>query len=227
MAATPTQDPSLLQKMSEEVAPEVSPLLLLITKNAKIIAFVFALGVLGAAGYGGYQWYTAKQLRAAQTALGYILIVPNLEERTAKLESFLASAPQGVQLAANLALAKAYLEAKNYDKALAAWEVTAKNNEASFHTVALIGKAQTLALQEKTAEALAVLEPLAASAQGAARDLIHSSIADLAEKSGDFNKAAVACDALAANSASPESVEYWQHKAAALRLQQNTAKSAS
>ncbi len=225
--ATDPKENSLLQKMSSEVAPEVSPLLQALLNNSKLIGIVLAVCVLGAAAYGGWRWHEAKSISEAQAELGRILILPAPADREAKLKTFLASAPEGMKAAGNLALAQAALEAKNYAAAVGAWDAVARDSQSPLYATAMIGKAEALALQGKDAEAVAILETVKASAEKNAKSLVESMIVDLAEKAGDYTKALASCDALINTTSNPMEVEFWRQKAASLRLRQGEAKKPS
>ena len=221
------KDSNLLQKMSAEVTPEVSPLLRVLLGNARLIALVLALCVLGTAGYGGYNWYADKKLGEAQAELGRILVMAAPADRAAKLKAFLPSAPEGLHAAANLALAQAAIDAQDYPTAINAWDTVAKDPKSSLYATAMIGKADALALQDKGTEALAVLEKLQPVAGQGTKMLVESLIVDLAEKTGDYAKALAACDNLTSTSTNPMEADFWRQKAASLRLRQAETKKPS
>ncbi len=221
------KDPTLLQKMSSEVAPEVSPLLRGLLNNARLIGIVLALCVLGAAAYGGWRWHSSKSIADAQTELGRILVMSVPADRAEALKAFRGKAPEGLQTAVNLALAQVSIENKDYATAISAWDVVAKDPQSSFHATALIGKAEALALQGKDADALAVLDTLKNSADKNIKTLVDSQIVDLAEKTGDYTKALAACDSLLGATSNPMEADFWRQKAASLRLRQAATKKPS
>ena len=226
MSQKPTHDPTLLERMSEEVAPEVSPFMQALIHHSRTIALVVVLCIVGALGYGGYTWYAEKQTEKGREALGAILATPPSAERLQKLEALLATAPETLKVPVALAAIQTGLALKEYQKITPYWDLVAKDPNGSLHTTALIGKAQALALADKTAEALAILEPLSLDAKSVYAPVVNGMIADLAEKSGNFARAISACEALAGGP-NPDNAVYWQQKAAALRLQQSTAPKSS
>lgn len=225
MALPPVHDDSLLQKMTAEVAPEVSPLLRFLLDHARLIAVVIGLALAATAGFGIYSWYTSKQLDKSRIELGRIVVSPNAADRIRELEAFATRAPASMAVAINLALAKSSLETKDYDRAIRAWDAIAGDPQGSFYLVAVLGKAQALVMQDKNAEALAVLEKVAPSFKDGPRALVDRAIADVAEKMGDFDRAIAASESLAANNAVITEADYWRQKAAFLR-QQKAAKPA-
>ncbi|MCC8194450.1 MAG: hypothetical protein LIP28_07385, partial [Deltaproteobacteria bacterium] len=66
---------TLLDKMSSEVTPETSPLLLFLANNAKRIMALLVVCCIAAAGYGVYSWQEGKKTAEAQNALAQILVV--------------------------------------------------------------------------------------------------------------------------------------------------------
>ena len=220
MALPPDTNDSLLQKMSAEVSPEVSPLLRFLLDHARTIAIVIGLILAATAGFGIYSWYNNKQLDKARIELGRIEISPSAADRIKELEAFATRAPASMSTAVNLALAKSSLEIKDYDRAIKAWDAIARDPQGSFYLVAVLGKAQALVMQDKGADALAVLEKIAPTVKDGAKALVDKAIADVAEKMGNFDRAIAASEALAANNAIISEAEYWRQKAAALRQQQ-------
>ncbi|MDL2210540.1 hypothetical protein LJC26_07025 [Desulfovibrio sp. OttesenSCG-928-O18] len=227
MAENRPTDPTLLDKMSSEVAPEVSPLLRFLLNNARRIGMVTAVFVLAAAGFGIYKWQSDKQLREAQNALGTILAAADNTDRLAKLKTFLPTAPAPIKNSVLLALAKAASDAKDYTAAADAWGEIAKDPKDPLYITATIGKAENLALADKAAEALAAVEAMTLPAGSAAQNLVNTLIVDLAEKTGNVEKAIAACEKLVTGTAmtSPEEADFWRQKAASLRLQGKAAKS--
>lgn len=223
----PTTEQSLFDRMSSEVTPEVSPLLLFLTNNARYILIGLAICIAVGAGYGIYSWQARGRVEQAQNDLGGILVTTDSAARLAKLEEFLAKAPSGMRTAVVLAVANAAMEAGKHDAAINAWGELAKDSGNPLYSTALIGKARSLALADRSGEALAVLESAALPADSSAANLINSLIVDLAQKTGDTARAVAACEKLVAANGlqNPEEAEFWRQKAAFLRLQEHGAKS--
>ncbi len=220
MALPPVQDNSLLGRASAEVAPEVSPLLRSLLAHARLIAIVVGLALAGTAGFGIYNWHANSQLEKSRVELGRVEIISDPTVRLKELEVFLAKAPSGMSTAVNLAVAKAALEAKNYDRAAKAWDAVAKDPQDALYISAILGKAQALSLDGKDAEAMAALEKASAPAKDGNKALLDKAIEDLAEKMGNIDKAIATCEALAANNSVISESDYWRQKAVSLRQQQ-------
>ncbi|MDR3073511.1 MAG: hypothetical protein LBV01_02145 [Deltaproteobacteria bacterium] len=226
MAGNRPTDPTLLETLSSEVSPAGSPLLRFLMDNARRLGFAAVILVLGGAGYGIYTWHTGKQITDAQNELGRILVVADSADRLARLKAFLPGVPAAVRPAVLLSVARAASEAKDYAAAGGAWDELAKNPQDSLHVVAVMGKAEALVLQEKNAEALALAEALKLPEDSAAVGMVNSFIVDLAEKTGDLDKATAACAKLVTvvAMANPEEADFWRQKAASLELRKKTAK---
>lgn len=226
MSQNYSTDPSLLQKMSSEVAPEISPLMRLLLDNARRIIVILAVCVLGAAGYGIYTWHAAKQVAEAQNELGKILVIEDTTARMAKLKTFLTSAPAGIKPAVTLAIARTAMLGNDYAEAEKAWSELAGDTKDPLYVTAVIGKAESMAAQNKDSEALAVLETMALPADSAASLLVSSLIVNFAEKSGNLEKAVAACEKVASSAmVTPDEAEFWRQKAAYLRGKTETPKS--
>lgn len=220
MTAKQSESMALLDKMSSEVAPEISPLLRLLIENSRRIGLAVAVFVLAAAGYGVYTWHAGKQKLEAQNELGAILVVTDGAVRLERLQAFLPAAPAAVKEAVFLAIAGTAAEIGNYTAAADAWGQIALVPKSSLYVTAMVGKAENLSRAGKDAEALAALASMTIPTDSAATGLVNALVADLAEKTGDFAKAADACEKLVADAAinNPEEADFWRQKAAALRL---------
>ena len=206
---------NLLDKVSAEVAPEVSPLLNLLLKYSRLLVFLLVAVVAIGIGWGGYAWYSGRQLAAATLELGELQALP-AAEGLEKLKTFAAGAPSGLKSAANLALAQAALYASDYATAASAWEAVAARETGPIAQVARIGKAQALVMAGKDAEALAVLQAVAPETD-AMRAFVDELLVDLAEKTGNIELAVKASRSLAENPALAENSAYWMQKAASLQ----------
>lgn len=217
------QQTSLLDKVTAEVTPEVSPLLQFITNNATKIVGVFLVCLALGVGYGAYQWHAASSLAESKAELGTVEIIKDPAERLAALEKFIAGAPAELVPAANLALAKAALESEKYDTAAAAWAKVASGEKGAFLIVAVVGQAEALIKGGKDAEAMALLQKHQGVGSDVSRAMIDSLVVDLAEKNANYSAAIAACESLASNPASLGQAEFWRQKAAALRNAEKTS----
>jgi hypothetical protein len=219
------QNPTLVTQAASEVAPESSHLLAFFISNLRRIGVAVALCLCLAVGYGVYTWHANAQLTKAHKELGAILVMASDAERLVALKAFAATAPSKMQDGLQLALARTALLVKEYPVATAAWDALTKNPKAPIYVVAVIGKAESLALEDKEKEAIAFLSGIKLPEGGEAMVLVDSLIVDFAEKIGDFPKAIAASEKLVSTVASrgPEEADFWRRKAASLRLAQNAA----
>ena len=220
--AGPEKNSSLVSQVTSEVAPETSPLLNFLVKNRRVLGLALLVLVLAMVGYGVYTWRSGKQLAASQAELGRILVMASDTERLAKLKAFAVDAPSSMRDGLQLAIARSASLAKDYPAAVAAWDTLTKNPNAAVYAVAIVGKAENLILQNRDADALAVLLGAVVQNNMAASNLINSLVVDLAEKLGDYPKAIAASEKLVTGSAAGgvEEANFWRQKAASLRLAQ-------
>lgn len=220
MAKEQSSPQTLLDKMSAEVTPATSPLLEFLTRNARLIGIGIAVCVVAAAGYGFYAWQDKRATAKAQDDLARIIILPDATDRLAKLKEFLASAPPGMRKSVNLAIALAASQAESHADAFQAWDALSRDTESPLYVTAMVGKAESLSLQGKASEALAILEGISLASDSGAANMVNTLIISAAEKAGDLKKALAVCEKLIPGMAerSPEEAEYWRQKAAALRL---------
>ena len=219
MAEDRSTNQTLLDKMHAEVTPATSPLLQFLTNNARKITIVMVACFVAAAGYGVYSWQTGKKIAEAQETLARILIVQDGADRLAKLKAFAPGAPEAMRQGVTLALAQAAMQAKEYTEAFQAWDTLGKDAKDPLYVSASVGKAEALSLQGKAAEAMAILESMTLPADSEANNLVNSALVDLAEQTGNIDKAIAVCEKLILGMAarSPEEAEFWRQKAASLR----------
>lgn len=220
MAAERPTNTTLLDQMSSEMTPATSPLLEFLVKYARMIVVALIVCFVAAAGYGIYAWQSGKKLAEAQERLARVLIIKDDAARLAKLKEFAPTAPGAMQKGLALGIAHAAMQAKDYTAAFIAWDSLAKDPKDDLYITAMIGKAESLSLQGKDAEALAVLDGLSVPADDGAYNLLNILIANAAEQAGDTARAVKACENLVAGMAtrSPEEADYWRQKAESLRL---------
>ena len=225
MAEERSTNTTLLDQMSSEVTAETSPLLQFLVKYARMIVIVLVACFAAAGGYGVYTWQAGKKVAEAQENLARVLIIRDDTARLAKLKEFAPTAPETMRRGVTLSIAHAAMQAKDYASAFTAWDELARDPKDDLYTTAMIGKAESLSLQDKSAEALAILEGMNVPADAEAYNLVNSLIVNIAEQAGNTAKAIEACEKLIAGMAtrSPEEAEYWRQKASSLRLQVKAA----
>jgi len=215
VAQVSQKNQDIMQQMTADVAPEASPLLQMLTQNARAIIAVAGLCAVLGIGYGAYAWYSEKTFAEAQAELGRISLIAAAPERIAALTAFIAKAPEKARIPAYLELAKAGREAGDEEQLVLAWDGVAQDAGGALYPIACIAKAEALSALGRDAEALAFMEKVASTSTGAVRAQMEAMIVMLAEKTGKLDQAITVAGSLADNSQIGES-EFWRQKAASL-----------
>ncbi len=222
MTAKPVQQPAsqtgLVDSLQAEVAVEASPLMLFLIAHARKIALALLLFILAIGAYWLYDSQAEKIAREEAQTLGALLIITDPVTRLERLEAFVPSAPASVKREAWFALARAAGQNNAHAKAYAAWE-NIRSFDPSLKGTASLGMANALAMQEKHAEALALLSGVVADLKGAEAVNANIRISLLAEAVGDYARAIAACDAILASpegSSDPRTVNQFGQKKAEL-----------
>lgn len=194
--------PRFSAEMQAEISPEAAPLWNFVVNHApKIAAGVVAL-VVAILAVAGWQWYRESSRADAAAELGRLISIQDPARRTAALEAFVAEAPSSLEVAANLELASAAAENKDWEKAAAAYEkVAAEEGDSPLAFAARLNRAQLLMHQGAYAAARTEFRSLAAEAPADVVPVIYQQAAEAAEAAGD--KAGAAADYEAAVSALP------------------------
>jgi tetratricopeptide (TPR) repeat protein len=211
-----------MDSIQAEVSKEASPLLdFLIKHAAKLVAGLVALIVL-IAGAGIWKYYTGKTHRETREKLGLILIAPSSEDKIARLETFIAGAPDDLKRAAWLALMETAGQIGNHEKAAQAWARFESGSKAA-DLVAKIGEAQSLSVAGKHAESLALLEKLLESSQPEASAVINDLIIVEAESLGQWGRALEACESVLGGASAYVNQNEWKLRADYFRQKATTA----
>ncbi len=187
---------NLLDSIQEEVAPEVSPLLVFIAKYGRKIALVFLLLIVAIAALGIWRSVSSSNLQEQRIELGKRLEITDPAERLKALEAFLPEADNSLKVSILLEAAKAAQGLNDYAKAEALWKEIAAKTEGAFKLNAVFAQAGCLAQLGKEDQAIRLLEDQLKAASGkkdeesdATKFMLLSRVASLAESSGQLDKA--------------------------------------
>lgn len=211
---TQNKEVTLLDSIQSEVSKEASPMLEFLVNHArKIFIFLAALIVLIIV-VGVFNYSAGNKQREAEEALGKILVMPESSSKLAALEEFSLGAPKDMQTAVFMAIAHSAVLQNNMEKAVEAWGKVAASADAPTRFAAGIAQATALAAQDKVEEAIIQLETLLVSAPAEAKSMINAQIVDLAERSGNWDKAIAASDAILTQMGGAQGREVWEQRKA-------------
>lgn len=188
----PGQQPEggLIGEIQSEVSVEAAPLLTFVLTHIKVIVSVILLFVIGIVGFGIYQWQTGRTLQDARIELGRILISPEGPARVAALEAFLTKVPASLHNGVLLELASSAVASGDLAKAASAYgQLHAADPKGALGLVSALNQADLLQRAGQLDKAIALLEPLEASAPDTFRTTVREELASLAEQAGQPDKA--------------------------------------
>ena len=191
-ARTPEHD--ILKTIEQEMDSDIHPLLKKILDNIKPIGIAVGGVVAAVAVYTGVSSYQSSQHEKAVSQLGSIMVLDDQAARAEKLQSFVQSGPEGLRPAAQLELARIFMDSGEYDKAAAAWKALAPN--ANMKTLAGLGEAKALVFKGDYAGAVTILSALKKDAGEEFAGAISANLAFAAEKAGQADLAIAEYEAL-------------------------------
>jgi len=209
-AAQAPGTPGILGGLQSEVSVEAAPLLQFIARHAVAVMVMLGFFVATLVGIGAWQWYASKRDAQAQTNLARLLLQQQGAARVNALESFAATAPNSIRLAALTELALAALAEKDAARAADAFaRVAALDKNTPFGAMATLSEAQTLMQAGKAAEALTVLEELEHAVPEPIRVQVRGLIALNARQVGKTDRAIKAYEDLLAG-AQGDDADYYR-----------------
>ena len=212
--------PAFSAEMQAEVSPEAAPLWNFVLTHARKIAAGVVVVVLIILSVAGWQWYREEQAADAKLALGRIISIQDPARRTAALEEFLKNAPSATSTAAQLELAAAAVESRNWDKAAAAYAaVAASEDDTPLAFAARLNHAQILMHKGDYTSARDEFKTLASAAPAEVVPVIHQQEAEAALAAGDKNGAVAAYEAAitALPPTDKESASFFRSRIASLK----------
>jgi len=191
--------PGVLGELQSEVSVEAASLFQFIARNAAALMVLLGLCVAAIVGAGAWQWHASKRDEEARNKLARLLLQQHGATRVSALESFAATAPESVRLAALMELGLAALAEKDAAKASAAFaRVAALDKGRPFGTAAALSGALILMQDGNASNALAILEPLENTVPEYMRVQVRGLIALNARQTGKTDRAIKAYEDLLA-----------------------------
>lgn len=204
----------IMDHVQDAVPDSIHPFLDYLLKNGKMIAGIIGAIIVLAAGYSYMQYSKQSAMQQAEAKMGAIMIQYSGTEQAQRLEAFQPEAPEEMQSAIELALAKAYMDASEFEKAANAWKKIADKGGA-ISSVATLGQAKSLILGDKPTEAVSLLQKLKAKVGENYKATINRLLASAAVMSGKYQLAIQAYQALMSNN--PSERMYYENRVAELK----------
>lgn len=189
MVENKTAEQAALDDIESHVPEQLHPILEAVFKNQKQVIIGVVAIIAVAAIYAGMTAYNQRAMTTAQAKLGTILIETSGDDKIASLEALLGSAPSSAQPAILLELAETSMNNSQYDKAVGYWNQLSGEADDSLQFVARLGKAKSLTLAGKGAEAVTELNELVGIAPSAFTVPVYRQLAVAAELAGDTTTA--------------------------------------
>ena len=186
----------IIDEIEQEADHDMHPFLKKILDNMQPIAIGIGAIILVVGGYTGYTSYAKNQAVKLNNELGTILIMDDPAQQIISLKKFMANNPSSLSVGTLMELANTGMKNKNYQEAADAWAKVAAKTDNDIKTLALMGQARALSLQEKNKEALAILEGIDPLTGKNFATSLGRQIAFTAERTGDWKKALAAYEGL-------------------------------
>ena len=200
-AQSSASEKQLLQALREDVSPEASPAVQFVLDNAKAIATVVVVGIIIAVAIIVYKWNYKKEIEKARTDIAAVMISQEGSKRIEALQKLLPEVPDELLDGVYLEIASGAEEIQDHKIAAEFWDkIYNHTKDSALKAVAGIGSAKELAAQNKTAEAIKLLENLTQTADALLVPQIQMQLAVLAQSAGDLQKSKTAYEALMLNS---------------------------
>lgn len=184
----------ILATIEQEMDSDIHPLLKKILDNIKPIGITIGGIVVAVAVYSGVTSYQESQYEKAVSELGVIMTMADQGARIEKLEAFAKSGPEELRSAAQLELARIYMDQNDYEKAAGAWQTIGKGTD--IRVIAGLGEAKALILKGDHAKAVEILSALKKEAGQEFLPAISANLAFAAEKAGQIELAISEYEAL-------------------------------
>ncbi|MGE4442435.1 MAG: hypothetical protein AB7D27_13250 [Desulfomicrobium sp.] len=188
------QTSDILKTLEQEMDTDIHPLLKKILDNLKPIGITIGGIVTAVAVYAGVSSYQETRHEKAVSELGGIMVLADQAARTEKLQTFAQSGPKELRPAAQLELARIFMDQNEFEKAAEAWRSVGQN--ADVRVIAGLGEAKARILGGEPAKAVEILSALKKDAGEEFAPAISANLAFAAEKAGQTDLAISEYEAL-------------------------------
>ncbi len=188
------QTSDILKTLEQEMDTDIHPLLKKILDNLKPIGITIGGIVTAVAVYAGVSSYQETRHEKAVSELGGIMVLADQAARTGKLQTFAQSGPKELRPAAQLELARIFMDQNEFEKAAEAWRSVGQN--ADVRLIAGLGEAKARILGGEPAKAVEILSALKKDAGEEFAPAISANLAFAAEKAGQIDLAISEYEAL-------------------------------
>ncbi len=152
---------SARERIQEEMSEEASPLVQAITDNIKLISVVLGGIVLLVAFITGNHYYQQYAAAEAEERMEEVLDIRDPAQRIQAIQEYLPQAPHRFQQGLRMDLAETYMRLEEYGEAAETWEEIEQNSQTRhMRTIAGLGRAKALRMDDRTGEAVALLQHL-------------------------------------------------------------------
>lgn len=205
---------TLLESIQSEVSKEASPFLEFLVRNSKwifggLIALIAAIIVVGV-----WNYYSGKQSKAAEEALGKIIVMQESSDKLEALQAYADNADKSMKNPALFVIMYSATKQGDREKATQAWRDIAASNDGSIKTIAIIAEARNLSASGKSEEAISLLEGVLPNATPDISAVVNGLIVDLAENAENWDRAIAACEAIMRLPASGMNTDSWEQRIA-------------
>jgi len=184
----------ILKTIEQEMDSDIHPVLKKILDNIKPIGLTVGAIVAAVAVYSGVTSYQKSQHASAVQELGSIMVMTDQAARTGKLETFAKSGADDLRAAAQLELARIFMDSGEFDKAADVWRTVGQRP--GMRTIAGLGEAKAHMFKGDHAKAVEILSALKKDAGEEFAPAISANLAFAAEKAGQKDLAIAEYEAL-------------------------------
>ncbi|MDO5537045.1 MAG: tetratricopeptide repeat protein [Desulfovibrionaceae bacterium] len=220
-----TADPTLMGNIQSEVAAESRPLLMFITKYAKVLVGIIVLLIVALVGTAIFRYVENSRQEETLDAMAKIMARPADAQQIADLEKLGQDCPASMRSAVAVSLAQSAAAQNNREKAAEAYGIVAQADyDSPLGLAAAINQAGEMLSSGRYAEGVKVLQALQPRLTQETGLQVKMMLAEGAARAGDHELAAKTYEDLAATAATDLDREYSATRAMELRAMAKAGK---